>query len=72
VVALITSAGLSIIIMAFWGEKGITSNPADINPVAVALFLVGLIVLRKFKLNPILVMLGSGIAGMIIYLSIGG
>lgn len=68
VVALIASAGLSILIIAFWGEHGITSNIADINNVSVGLFAASIIVLRKFKPNPILVMMGSGILGMVIYL----
>jgi chromate transporter len=71
IVALIASAGSSILITAFWGEKGITSSIADINPVAIGLFAVSLFVLRKFKYNPIFVMMGSGIVGMIIYLYIG-
>jgi chromate transporter len=70
VVALIASAGLSILIIAFWGEHGITANIADINFVSVGLFIVSIIVLRKYKPNPILVMMGSGIVGMGIYLLI--
>lgn len=68
VVALITSAGLSILITAFWGEGGITNKLSDINYVAVGLFAVSLFILRKFKVNQILVMLGSGVIGMIFYL----
>lgn len=72
VVALIASAGISIIVTAFWGEQGFTTKLSDFNFVALGLFIVCLILLRKFKPNPILVMLGSGIVGMVIYLSIGG
>lgn len=68
VVALIGSAGISIITLAFWGEKGITSNIGDINIIAVILFLAGLLTLRKWKPNPILIILGSGLIGMIAYL----
>ena len=66
VVAMIASAGLSILITAFWGEGKITSI-LDINYLAVGLFLIGLFILKKFKPNPIYVMLGCGIIGMIIY-----
>ncbi len=68
VVALIASAGLSILILSLWDEGGFSLKPADINMVAVGLFLASLFVLRKWKLNQITVMLGSGVVGMIIYL----
>lgn len=71
VVALIASAGISITVTAFWGEDGFTTNLADIDYIAVGLFLVSFLVLKKFKPNPIWVMSGSGVIGMIIYLSIG-
>ena len=71
VVALIASAGISILVTAFWGEKGFTTILSDINYIAIGLFLVSFIVLRKFKPNPIWVMASSGIVGMIIYLVIG-
>lgn len=71
VVALITSAGISIIIVAFWGSKRISANPADINYIAVGLFAVSLFLLRRFKFNPILVMTGTGVVGAVIYLALG-
>lgn len=67
VVALIASAGLSIFVMSVWGNKGVTFNLSNINFVAVILFLLGFYAMKKFKPNPIYVMAGSGIAGMIIY-----
>ncbi|MBH1939322.1 chromate transporter [Mobilitalea sibirica] len=71
VVALIASAGFSIFILAIWGEHGFTWNVADVNFIALGLFLVSFIVLRKRKPNPIFIILGSGLVGMIIYLFIG-
>jgi len=71
IVALIASAGISILIMAVWGERGITAKPADINLIAVGIFLVSLFVLKKWKPDPLFVMFGSGIAGLILYLWIG-
>lgn len=70
VVALIASSGISILITAFWGEKGVTANLGDLNYIAIVLFALSLIILRKFKPNPIYVMLGTGGIGMIIYLTI--
>lgn len=68
VVALIASAGLGIAILAFWGQGKADSNISDINPIAAGLFAISFIVLRKFKVNPIYVIVGSGIAGMLFYL----
>lgn len=68
VVALIASAGLSIVVMAFWGEQGITLNYIDINYISVCIFTISIIILRKYKPNPIYVMAGSGVIGMIAYL----
>lgn len=71
VVALIASAGFTILITALWGETGITSKLSDINPVAVVMFAISLFILRRFKVNQILVMLGSGVVGMVAYLIMG-
>lgn len=68
VVALIGSAGVSILTLTFWGESRISSNIADINIIGVILFLAGLFILKKWKPNPILIILGSGLIGMIAYL----
>lgn len=63
VTALIFAAGLSILGLAFWGEKGFQSELSALDPVAVILFVAGLFALRKFRTNPMYVMLGSGIIG---------
>lgn len=68
IVALIASAGLSILTLAFWGEEGFSLDLKAINFVSVLLFILGLFILRKWKPSPIYVMLGSGIVGGIIYL----
>ncbi len=68
VVALIGSAGLSILILSLWGEGGFSLKPEDLNVIAVGLFLASLFVLRKWKVNQITVMVGSGIIGMLLYL----
>ena len=68
VVALIASAGLSILIVTFWGTEGFNTDVTKLNSVAVILFGVGLFILRKFKPNPIFVILGSGAVGALFYL----
>lgn len=70
VVALIASAGVSIFILAVFGEARKLLDISSINYVAIILFAAAVFVLRKFKPNPIYVMLGSGVVGGIIYLLI--
>jgi chromate transporter len=69
-VALIGSAGVSILTLAFWGENGFSLNLSDINIVALILFLASLFTLRKWKVSPIYIMLGTGFVGMFIYMII--
>lgn len=70
VVALIASAGLSVMSLAFFGEEGFRSL-GETNWISVALFAVAFAVLRfqrRWKISPIHVMLGSGIIGGLVYL----
>lgn len=66
VAALICGAGISIVITAFWGESGFTTFE-NTDLIAVGLFLCSFCILRKWKVNPILVMLGAGIVGIFLY-----
>lgn len=68
VVALILSAGLSILVLSFWGHEGFNWNVSSIDFIAASLFAAGLFLLRKCKANPIFIMLGSGVVGGACYL----
>ena len=59
VVALIASAGISILISAFWPEGSI--HFGSTNWILVVLFFFCFLLLQKWKANPILVMVLSGI-----------
>ena len=85
VVSLIGVAGISIVMLAFFGEKKLnisnfyfdwsgihlTIKDININLIAILFFGAGFYYLRKYKGNPIYVMIGSGIAGAIIYNILG-
>lgn len=60
VVALIASAGISILITAFWGSSSAVSL-AGTNWDLVLIFLICVVLLQKCKLNPILVMVLAGV-----------
>lgn len=63
VVALIASAAVSIVLSAFFGPAGFVPSINALDWFAMALFALGFLLLRKFKLNPMFVMLGSGAMG---------
>ena len=60
VVAMIASAGISILVTAFWGSET-DAVLAETNWKLVIIFAVCILLLRKFKMNPIWVMLLAGI-----------
>ena len=60
VVAMIASAGISILIMAFWKSADMISF-AGTKWSLVVIFIICLVLLRKWKMNPIWVMLLAGV-----------
>lgn len=67
VIAMIASAGISLLIMALYGQRTIPVNAAAIDIVALVIFAIGFFILRKWKPNPLWVMAGSGVAGVLLY-----
>lgn len=67
VIAMITSAGLSLVILAFWnGQVGLLVVK-NIDFISVGIFILSIFILRKWKVNPIVVMIGAGVVGVCIY-----
>ena len=60
VVAMIASAGISVLITAFWGSAELISL-AGTNWILVIIFAACVVLLRKFRMNPILVMVLAGV-----------
>ena len=60
VVAMIASAGISVVITAFWGSAELISL-AGTNWILVITFAACVVLLRKFRMNPILVMVLAGV-----------
>ena len=71
VVALITSAGTSILMLALFQTDIFSASLKDIRFVELGIFLVALFLLRKFKTNAITIILGSGVVGTLIYMLLG-
>lgn len=63
VVALIAAAGVSILLTAFWGTDAVISL-SNTNWVLAAIFVVCIPLLKKFRWNPILVMVLAGVLNL--------
>ena len=61
VVALIASAGLSILFLALFGSTTLPSSFSEVKIYSIGLFAIGFILMRRLKLNPILMIMGSGV-----------
>ena len=70
VVALIASAGLSILLLALF-PNGLAQGGEGIHLVEGALFVGALFLLRRFKLSAIATIFGSGVVGTVAYLLLG-
>ena len=70
VIAMIAAAGVSILVTAFWSTgivtDSVTAFLSHTDWQLVGIFILSLILLRKFKMNPIHVMLLSGVAEVIL------
>lgn len=67
VVALIASAGMSILMLGLFQTDIFSASVGDLRFVELGVFAVSLFILRKFKANAIAIILGSGVVGTAIY-----
>lgn len=66
-VGLIASAASTIVLIAFLGTESFDLKNVSINITAIILFLISLILLRKYKPSPILIMILTGAIGLFVY-----
>ncbi len=67
VVSLIGAAAVSILLLALFGGGMADVALANLRPVELGIFAVALVLLRWKKVNPILVILLSGLVGTLLY-----
>ncbi|MDY3249155.1 MAG: chromate transporter [Candidatus Choladocola sp.] len=67
IVAMIGGAGLSLLLLALFDGSVSEVHLSDFRVIEAGLFVVGLFLLRKRKISPILVIFGSGLIGTILY-----
>jgi len=71
VTALIAAAGLSILTLALWNGAAPSLDPERVDWIAAGLFGAGLFALRRWKLNPILILAAAGAIGLGLYSLLG-
>ena len=71
VVALIGSAGASILMLGLFQTDIKNVALGNIRLVELGIFVIALIILRKFKVSAISIILGSGVIGTLIYVLMG-
>ncbi len=67
VIAMIASAGISLLILALYGQRTLPADLGSLDFIAFIIFLGAFFVLRKWKPSPIKVMAGAALAGVILY-----
>lgn len=71
VVALIGSAGLSILMLGLFGSDIFSFEISDFRIIEFIIFAAALFLLRKFKISAVAVILGSGVIGTLAYTALG-
>lgn len=66
-IGLIASSASTIILIAFFGSPSIDIKVIDFNIIAVFVFVISLFLLRKYKLNPMLIIALTGFIGLFFY-----
>ncbi|WP_367566589.1 chromate transporter [Lacrimispora sp.] len=64
---LIVSAGILMIFLAFFGTMEPDFKATSINVIALCIFGISFFLLRRYKMNPILILTLSGAAGIVFY-----
>ena len=64
---MIASAGISLLILALYGQRTLPADLGSLDVTALLIFLGAFFVLRKWKPSPIKVMAGAALAGIILY-----
>lgn len=71
VVAMIASAGVGILRLALFKNGEFLLTGDNINLISLLIFALGVFCLKKWKPNPLYVMGGAGVAGLIAYAFLG-
>lgn len=71
VVAMIASASVSIVLLAFFAKGVLPHGLEDVRFLSIGIFALGLLALKRWRISPLLVMSGSGLVGLAVYFFLG-
>ena len=63
----ITSAGISLLILSLYGAQELPADLSGVDWISMGIFTVAILILRRWKVNPIWIMAGAGAAGVLLY-----
>lgn len=66
-VGLIAASTSTIILIAFWGSPSLDIKAVNFNITAIIVFIISLFSLRNYKMNPIFIIILTGIIGLFFY-----
>lgn len=66
-VGLIAASASNIVLITFLGSTSLDMKTIDFNITAIIVFIISLFLLRKYKMNPILLMILTGVIGIFFY-----
>lgn len=69
VIAMIASAAVSLLLLALYGPGETSVIGGEIHTVSLCLFAASFVLLRWCKISPMPVMIGTGLAGMLLYIA---
>ena len=72
VVALVGSAGASILVLGLFQTEWFLASLENLRVVELGIFAGALFILRKYKASAVSIILGSGVVGTLIYVLMGG
>lgn len=67
-IGLISASASTIIIIALLGRSNLKGTLKDFNIIAAIIFCISLLLLRKYKLNPLTIILATGFLGLFFYM----
>lgn len=70
IVAMIASAALSLLVLALFNSSLAELQISDFRALEAVFFVASLVLLRKFKVHPLIVIFGAGLVGTVVYLLI--
>lgn len=66
-VGLIAASASTILLIAFWGSPSLDAKAVNFNITAIIVFIISLFLLRRYKMNPIFIIILTGIIGLFFY-----